>query len=236
MKDSDIENKLKNLTQVRELAEKELEELRKTLVTHHQKVEDKIKELQDLKDMESAMLNKFLNEQKEQIKNMLNISGLKGKIKETKNLFSEVKQKGVDLFNSTTKKIDSKWLDDSYNKYKNECIELGEEITSRDNFKKVMEKIGKKIDDFKHIDYKNLFGVEDEVIVVDAEIVEKKEQRILNSKKEGLQAWIIERQEERCYANYIKFISETYDNYQDLELVYKDSKNSFWRELNKLTT
>lgn len=216
-----IEKKLAEVTKIREELEKEIRNLKESILSQHNIIESKIVELNDLKDMESALLNKFIKEQKENIKSLLKFGGLKDKIQETKELLVGVKNKSIDVFNTTTNKIDSKWLDESYNKYKNECINLGKEITSRDNFKKVVSSFGKKIEDFKNLNFD----------IHKAENVETK--LLLTSKKQGLEEWLSSKPTEISYSNYIIFIADKFENYENIDFVYKDSKNSFWREVNK---
>lgn len=221
----------KNELEVRAKSEHE------NLLKSQEKLEITIKELEDLKDMETALFQKIVKLQKENLKDIMNFKSLKDKITEKANIFEDLKTKGKNLIGIVDTKINSQWFDENYTKYKNECKKIGEEIKSREDYKKVIDKLGGAIKSIRELDIIKLLN-ENEAeknnshfdIKINAPI-----EKLLKSKSEGFEKWIESKPTDLTYQSYINYLSENYKNGTEVEFQYKNTANSFKNLIKKIS-
>lgn len=221
----DLKQRIEVVEGQRKNKEQELVLEQESLVNLQKNVERIVKELQDLKDMEAALIQKMVNQQREQIKQMISVKGLKEKLLEKDGILENLKSKGKTLMGYVDTKIGSEWFDEHYNKYKNECKRIGEEIKSREDYKKVVDKIGGAVKTIKESDIIRLIKEDKEV----------EPKRIVGDKQEGINSWFKTSKNDLSYESYTKYMKDTYANGECAEILYKDSATSFKKALNKIT-
>lgn len=217
-----LQDKLDAATSKRATIESELSGLQKDISELHRLIELKAKELSDAKDSESALLQKLINVQKEGLKEMVSLKSLKDKIIEKKSIIDDIRERGKTLMGIIDTKIESKWFEENYTKYKNECVKLGEEIKSREDFKQVADKLSKTMKTIKEIDFIKALKSEDILIKKD-----------LESKQEGLMSWLNSNPEETSYESYQKYLFQFYNLDSIRENIYANNPGSFSRLVKK---
>lgn len=133
-----VQDELKEVTSKRKEQESNLEQLQEKFSKIQKDLEFTLDSLKNLKDTESSLQHKLFLMQKESIKENLNIGGLKKIFSESNPLVKKIKDKGKEIkevLDGTA--FDKHWIDEKYEQYKNNCIKKGEEIKSKEEFKKI---------------------------------------------------------------------------------------------------
>lgn len=210
----EIQQQLKEVSTLRKQQEENLESLQSEFSKIQVSISDSLENLQELKDKESSLQNKLFLIQKENIKEALSINGIKKMFSDSNPLVKKIKEKSKEIkevFDGTH--LDKEWIDEHYDKYKETCIKKGEEIKSKEEFKKIALTLKNAKDEVTSIQFGDFFNKAGEKIqqaskkiqetlssqfqeTVKETIEEPKEEVIIveivqpTTKKEGLESWI----------------------------------------------
>jgi uncharacterized protein (DUF3084 family) len=210
----EIQQQLKEVSTLRKQQEENLESLKSEFSKIQVSISDSLENLQELKDKESSLQNKLFLIQKENIKEALSINGIKKMFSDSNPLVKKIKEKSKEIkevFDGTH--LDKEWIDEHYDKYKETCIKKGEEIKSKEEFKKIALTLKNAKDEVTAIQFGDFFNKAGEKIqqaskkiqetlssqfqeTVKETIEEPKEEVIIveivqpTTKKEGLESWI----------------------------------------------
>lgn len=210
----EIQQQLKEVSTLRKQQEENLEYLQSEFSKIQASISDSLENLQELKDKESSLQNKLFLIQKENIKEALSINGIKKMFSDSNLLVKKLKEKSKEIkevFDGTH--LDKDWIDEQYEKYKEISIKKGEEIKSKEEFKKIALTLKHAKEEVTSIQFGDLFNKAGEKIQqaskkiqetlssqfqeVDKETIEEPKEEVIiveivqpTTKKEGLESWI----------------------------------------------
>ncbi len=156
---SEVQTELKEATFLRREKESELEDLNNQFLIIQKKIESSLENIQIIKDKESSLQNKVFLIQKDAFKETLSVSGLKKLFSDNNSFVKKIKDKGKEIkevLDGTA--FDKEWIDEQYEKYKSTCIKKGEEIKSKEEFKRIAVTIKEIKDGAININWNSLIN------------------------------------------------------------------------------
>ncbi|NCQ51626.1 hypothetical protein GW796_06975 [archaeon] len=246
----DTQQLLKETNYFRKAEESNLDTLQESFHEIQKSIETSLEKLQALKEKESTLQNKLFLMQKDLVKENLNVNGIK-KLFSNTNFVKKI-QEIKEVLDGTA--LDKQWIEEHYLKYKASCIKAGEEIKSKEEFKKIADSLKNVEDTVSNIQFGELFAKASKEAKKVGKFVQEAFSTTISSqsdsepldieaptsKKEGLILWLknsnIVYSDEKVlelYQEYNSYLSKFFDNEVPTELIYSYKGGAFKQALKK---
>lgn len=270
MKKETILNLNSNLAkneQERLALEQKIKDNQKTLQKITEEFETDLENLKSLHEIEESLRKELYTKQKESMHDNLNLESMKKVLGVARPLLSRIKATTIEKAKAIKgyidgSTVDKEWLENRYSEYKKICLKKGEEIKSKEDFKRIALSLKNVQGEIKELNLYEMINklsvdaghatqaVKKVIKSINLESKVEKVSSLLRKKEMSLDdepenkstiftEWASHKSinlsdsPENLYNNYLEYLSKKYSELEITTISYSKKSGSFTKALNK---